>query len=116
MPRVTRGFKARRRRKKILKMAKGYRGARSLCFKQAKETVEKGLCYAYRDRRTKKRLFRRLWIIRINAACRMNDMSYSRFIEGITKAGVAVDRKMLADIAVTDSNAFSSLVETAKSA
>ena len=116
MPRVTRGFKARRRRKKILKMAKGYRGARSLCFKQAKETVEKGLCYAYRDRRTKKRLFRRLWIIRINAACRLNDMSYSRFIEGITKAGVAVDRKMLADIAVTDSNAFSSLVETAKSA
>ena len=116
MPRVTRGFKARRRRKKILKMAKGYRGARSLCFKQAKETVEKGLCYAYRDRRTRKRLFRRLWIIRINAACRLNGMSYSRFIEGITKAGVAVDRKMLADIAVTDSNAFSSLVETAKSA
>ena len=116
MPRVTRGFKARRRRKKILKMAKGYRGARSLCFKQAKETVEKGLCYAYRDRRTKKRLFRRLWIIRINAACRLNDMSYSRFIEGITKAGVAVDRKMLVVIAVTDSNAFSSLVETAKSA
>jgi len=116
MPRVARGFKAHRRRKKILKMAKGYRGARRLCFKQAKETVEKGLCYAYRDRRTKKRLFRRLWIIRINAACRLNGMSYSRFIEGISKAGVAVDRKMLADIAVTDSNAFSSLVETAKSA
>lgn len=116
MPRVTRGFKARRRRKKILKMAKGYRGARRLCFKQAKETVEKGLCYAYRDRRTRKRLSRRLWISRINAACRMNGMSYSRFIEGITKAGVAVDRKMLSYIAVTDSNAFSSLVETAKSA
>jgi large subunit ribosomal protein L20 len=116
MSRVTRGFKARRRRKKILKMAKGYRGARRLCFKQAKETVEKGLCYAYRDRRTRKRLFRRLWIIRINAACRLNGMSYSRFIEGISKAGVAVNRKMLADIAVTDSNAFSSLVETAKSA
>ncbi|MFO8239576.1 MAG: 50S ribosomal protein L20 [Dissulfuribacterales bacterium] len=114
MPRVTRGFKAHRRRKKILNMAKGYRGARRLCFKQAKETVEKGLCYAYRDRKTKKRMFRRLWIIRINAACRLNGMSYSRFIKGITKAGVAVDRKMLADIAVTDLNAFSSLVETAK--
>ncbi|MBW1718697.1 MAG: 50S ribosomal protein L20 [Deltaproteobacteria bacterium] len=98
MPRVTRGFKAHRRRKKILKMAKGYR------------------CYAYRDRRTKKRMFRRLWIIRINAACRLNGMSYSRFIKGINKAGVAVDRKMLADIAVTDSNAFSSLVETAMNA
>ncbi|OPL14404.1 MAG: 50S ribosomal protein L20 [delta proteobacterium ML8_D] len=116
MPRVTRGFKAHRRRKKILNMAKGYRGARRLCFKQAKETVEKGLCYAYRDRKTKKRMFRRLWIIRINAACRLNGMSYSRFIKGITKAGIAVDRKMLADIAVTDLNAFSSLVETAKSA
>jgi len=116
MPRVTRGFKAHRRRKKILNMAKGYRGARRLCFKQAKETVEKGLCYAYRDRKTKKRMFRRLWIIRINAACRLNGMSYSRFIKGITKAGVAVDRKMLADIAVTDLNAFSSLVETAKNA
>jgi large subunit ribosomal protein L20 len=116
MPRVTRGFKARRRRKKILKMAKGYRGARRLCFKQAKETVEKGLCYAYRDRRTRKRLFRRLWIIRINAACRLNGMSYSRFIEGINKAGIAVNRKMLADIAVTDSNAFSSLAKAAKNA
>nr|HDN00836.1 50S ribosomal protein L20 [Deltaproteobacteria bacterium] len=116
MPRVTRGFKAHRRRKKILNMAKGYRGARRLCFKQAKETVEKGLCYAYRDRKTKKRMFRRLWIIRINAACRLNGISYSRFIKGITKAGIAIDRKMLADIAVTDLNAFSSLVETAKGA
>jgi large subunit ribosomal protein L20 len=97
-------------------MAKGYRGARRLCFKQAKETVEKGLCYAYRDRKTKKRMFRRLWIIRINAACRLNGISYSRFIKGITKAGIAIDRKMLADIAVTDLNAFSSLVETAKGA
>ena len=116
MPRVTRGYKAHRRRKKILKMAKGYRGARRLCFKQAKETVEKGFCYAYRDRRNKKRLFRRLWIIRINAACRMNGMSYSRFIEGINKAGIAINRKMLADIAVTDSSAFSSLVKIANSA
>ncbi|NIA09160.1 MAG: 50S ribosomal protein L20 [Nitrospiraceae bacterium] len=114
MPRVRRGFKARRRRKKILNMAKGYWGARSRCFKQAKETVEKGLCYAYRDRKVKKRLYRRLWIARINAACRQNGISYSRFMDGINKAGVAVDRKILAEIAVTDPCAFSSLVETTR--
>jgi len=114
MPRVTRGFKAHRRRKKILNMAKGYRGARSRCFKQAKETVEKGLCYAYRDRRVKKRLYRRLWIARINAACRQNGISYSRFMDGINKAGVAMDRKVLADIAVTDPRVFSSLVKTTR--
>ncbi len=116
MSRVTRGFKARRRRKKILKMAKGYRGARRLCFKQAKETVEKGLCYAYRDRRAKKRQFRRLWIVRINAACRLNGISYSRFMNGMKKTKMAIDRKILADIAVTVSIAFSAIVETAKSA
>ncbi len=114
MPRVTRGFKAHRRRKKILKMARGYRGARSRCFRQAKETVEKGLCYAYRDRRARKRQYRRLWIVRINAACRQNNTSYSRFMDGINKAGIALDRKILADIAVTDPRAFSSLVETAE--
>ncbi len=116
MPRVKRGFKARRRRKKILKQAKGYWGARHRCFKQAKETVEKGLCYAYRDRKAKKRLYRRLWITRINAACRLNDISYSRFMDGLKKAGVETDRKMLANLAVTDPNAFSTLVEMAKSA
>ena len=116
MPRVRRGFKARRRRKKILKQAKGYWGARHRCFKQAKETVEKGLCYAYRDRKAKKRLYRRLWITRINAACRLNDISYSRFMDGLKKAGVETDRKMLANLAVTDPNAFSTLVEMAKSA
>ncbi len=114
MPRVKRGFKARRRRKKILKQARGYWGARHRCFKQAKETVEKGLCYAYRDRKAKKRLYRRLWIARINAACRQHGLSYSRFIGGLTKAGVAVDRKMMADLAVTDPQAFEALVETAR--
>jgi large subunit ribosomal protein L20 len=116
MPRVKRGFKARRRRKKILKLAKGYIGARHRCYKQARETVEKGLCYAYRDRKAKKRFYRGLWIIRINAACRQHDMSYSRFMNGLQKAGVAVDRKMLANLAVTDPVVFSSLVETAKAA
>ncbi len=114
MPRVKRGFKARRRRNKVLKQAKGYWGARHRCFKQAKETVEKGLCYAYRDRRAKKRLYRRLWITRINAACRLNDISYSRFIHGLQKAGVEADRKVLADIAATDPTAFSKLVEMAR--
>ncbi|NDY41285.1 50S ribosomal protein L20 [Dissulfurirhabdus thermomarina] len=116
MPRVKRGFKARRRRRKILLMAKGNRGARRRCFKQAKETVEKGLCYAYRDRRAKKRNFRRLWIVRINAACRANDLSYSRFIGGLNKAGVRIDRKILADLAVTDATAFSTLAGMAKDA
>lgn len=116
MPRVKRGFKARRRRKKILKMAKGYWGARHRCYKQAKETVEKGLCYAYRDRKAKKRAYRRLWIIRINAACRINDISYSRFINGLKKAGVETNRKMLADIAFTDPAAFKALVDIARTA
>ncbi len=116
MSRVKRGFKARRRRKKILKMAKGYWGARHRCFKQAKETVEKGLCYAYRDRRAKKRLYRRLWIARINAACRIHDISYSRFMAGLKKAGVEANRKMLADIAFTDPDAFKALVDIARTA
>ena len=116
MSRVKRGFKARRRRKKILKLAKGYRGARSRCYRQAKDSVEKALCYAYRDRRAKKRSFRRLWITRINAACRMNDISYSKFIGGLSKANIGLDRKILANLAVTQPSAFSALVEKAKAA
>ena len=114
MPRVRRGFKARRRKKKILKLAKGFRGARSRCYRQARDSVEKALCYAYRDRRAKKRSFRRLWITRINAACRLNDISYSRFMGGLAKAKIGVDRKILADLAVTQPKAFSALVEKAK--
>ncbi len=116
MPRVKRGFKARRRRKRVLKLARGYWGARHRCFKQAKETVEKGLCYAFRDRRQKKRLYRRLWIARINAACRLNDMSYSKFMGGLKKAGVDLNRKVLADLAVTDPKAFAAIADKAKSA
>ena len=116
MPRVKRGFKARRRRKKLLKLAKGFRGARSRCYRQAKDSVEKALCYAYRDRRAKKRSYRRLWITRINAACRLNNISYSRFMGGLAKAEIGVDRKILADLAVTEPAAFSSLVEKARAA
>ncbi|MGB9711943.1 MAG: 50S ribosomal protein L20 [Dissulfurimicrobium sp.] len=116
MPRVKRGFKARRRRKKILNMAKGYMGARHRCFKQAKETVEKGLSYAFRDRKVKKRLYRGLWIVRVNAACRQNGLSYSRFIDGLKKAKIDIDRKMLANLAVTDPAAFSALADKAKAA
>ena len=102
------------RRKKILKMAKGYRGTRSRLFKKANESVMKALYYARRDRRAKKREFRKLWIARINAATRANGLSYSRFICGLTKAGVIVNRKMLADLAVNDAAAFAKLVEVAK--
>ncbi len=116
MPRVKRGFKARRRRKKILKLAKGYFGARSRCYKQARAAVEKGLTYAYRDRKVKKRLYRRLWIQRINAACRMHGLSYSRFVNGLKRAGITLNRKVLADLAVTDPKAFSAIVERAKGA
>ncbi len=116
MPRVKRGFKARRRRKKILKLAKGFRGARSRCYRQAKDSVEKALCYAYRDRRQKKRSFRRLWITRINAACRLNGISYSKFINGLSKAKIGLDRKILANLAVTQPDAFKHIVEKAKAA
>ena len=114
MPRVKSGVTAHRRHKKILKLAKGYRGAKSKQFKKANETVMKALYYARRDRRAKKRDFRKLWIARINAAARANGMSYSRFICGLTKAGVAVDRKMLSDIAINDEKAFSEMVKIAK--
>lgn len=116
MPRVKSGVTAHARHKKILKLAKGYRGTRSRLFKKANETVMKALYYARRDRRAKKREFRKLFITRINAAARMNGMSYSRFIAGLTKAGVAVDRKMLADLAVNDMVAFAKFVEVAKNA
>ena len=116
MARVKKGVTAHARHKKILKLAKGYRGTRSRLFKKANETVMKALYYARRDRRAKKREFRKLFITRINVAARMNGMSYSHFIAGLTKAGVAVDRKMLADLAVNDMAAFAKFVEVAKNA
>ena len=105
---------AHRRHKKILKLAKGYKGSKSKQFKKANETVMKALYYARRDRRAKKGVFRRLWIARINAAARANGISYSRMIAGLTKAGVEVNRKMLADLAINDANAFAQLVAVAK--
>ncbi|EGO62402.1 50S ribosomal protein L20 [Acetonema longum] len=114
MPRVKKGVTAHRRHKKILKLAKGYRGSKSTLFKKANETVMKALYYARRDRRAKKRDFRKLWIARINAAARMNQISYSQFMNGLKKAGIEVNRKMLADMAVNDMKAFAQLVATAK--
>ena len=116
MSRVKRGVQANRRHKKVLKAAKGYYGARSKVFRVAKQAVINAGQYAYRDRRVKKRQFRALWIQRINAAARMNGLSYSRMINGLNKAGVAIDRKMLADIAVHDLPAFGQLAEKAKAA
>ena len=114
MARIKVGVTAHARHTKILKLAKGYRGTRSRLFKKANESVMKALFYARRDRRAKKREFRKLWIARINAASRANGMSYSRFIYGLNKANVIVDRKMLADLAVNDAAAFAKLVEVAK--
>ena len=114
MSRVRRGKRGAQRRKKILKLAKGYRGSRSRLFKTAKEAVDKALQYAYRDRRQRKRDFRKLWIVRINAATRLNDMSYSQFMAGLKKANVELDRKILAEVAVSDSAAFSELVALAR--
>ena len=114
MPRVKRGFKARRRHNRILKLAKGYRGAHGRLFRSAVEAVHRGLCYAYRDRKQRKRAFRRLWIIRINAAVRPHGISYSRFMHGLKKANVELDRRVLADLAVHDQNAFGQVVELAK--
>ncbi len=116
MPRVKRGVTAHARHKKILDEAKGYYGARSKVYRVAKQAVIKAGQYAYRDRRQKKRQFRALWIARINAAARLNGLSYSRMIDGLNKANVEVDRKMLADIAVHDAAAFSALAEQAKAA
>ncbi|MBO1927812.1 50S ribosomal protein L20 [Thiomicrorhabdus sp. 6S2-11] len=116
MARVKRGVIARRRHNKVLKAAKGYYGARRKVFRVAKQAVIKAGQYAYRDRRQRKRQFRRLWIARINAAARMNGMTYSRFINGVAKAGIQVDRKVLADIAVHDAAAFAAIAEKAKAA
>lgn len=114
MPRVKRGPRKRIRRSKILKQAKGYWGARSRNYRTAKEAVERALQYAYRDRRTRKRDFRRLWIIRIKAAAESNGMSYSRFIHGLKKSNIALDRKILADIAVHSPQTFLRIVEKVK--
>jgi large subunit ribosomal protein L20 len=108
--RVKRGFKARKRRKKVLKLAKGYRGGRSKLFRTATDAVDKALMYAYRDRRVRKRDFRRLWIARINAAVRMNNLSYSKFIHGLKLAGVELDRKVLAELAISDPLGFAQIV------
>ena len=116
MARVKRGVQARARHKKVLKQAKGYYGGKSRLHRVAKLQVEKSLCYAYRDRRNRKRDFRRLWIARINAASRQNGLPYSRFMHGLTQAGVELDRKILADIAVRDAVAFAQLAEVAKGA
>ncbi|MCL1076838.1 50S ribosomal protein L20 [Parashewanella spongiae] len=116
MPRVKRGVTAHARHKKVLKLAKGYYGARSRVYRVAVQAVTKAGQYAYRDRRQKKRQFRQLWIARINAASRQNGLSYSRFINGLKKASIEIDRKILADIAVFDKVVFATLVEKAKEA
>ena len=116
MARIKVGVTAHRRHKKILKLAKGYRGSKHLLFKKANETVMKALSYARRDRRAKKREFRRLWIARINAAARMNGISYSQMMHGLKVAGVDINRKMLAEMAVNDAAGFAALAEIAKKA
>ena len=113
MARVTRGFKARRRRNKVLKLAKGFRGGRHRLYKTATEAVDRALSYAYRDRRSKKRDFRRLWIARIGAAAKQNGTSYSRLMGGLKKAGVELDRKVLSNMAILDPNGFSQVVKLA---
>ena len=114
--RVKTGTVRRKRHKKILKMAKGFYSGRRKHFRKAKEQVERSLVYAFRDRKQKKRDFRKLWIVRINAACRLNDISYSRFINGLKKAGIELDRKILADLAMNEPEVFASIVEKAKTA
>ncbi|WP_458700592.1 50S ribosomal protein L20 [Sulfurospirillum sp. 1307] len=114
--RVKTGIVRRRRHKKILKLAKGFYSGRRKHFRKAKEQIERSLVYAYRDRRNKKRDFRRLWITRINAACRLNDISYSRFINALNKANIELDRKILADMAMNDPEAFAAVVKQAKAA
>jgi len=116
MPRVKTGTIRRARHKKILKLAKGFYSGRRKHFRKAKEQVERSLVYAFRDRRQKKRDFRKLWIVRINAACRLNDISYSRFMNGLNKAGITLDRKILADMAMNDYASFQTVVASAKAA
>ena len=116
MPRVKRGVTARARHKKVLALAKGYRGRRKNVYRVAKQAVMKAGQYAYRDRRQRKRQFRQLWIVRINAAARENGLSYSKFMNGLKKASINIDRKVLADLAVFDKPAFAAIVEKAKAA
>jgi large subunit ribosomal protein L20 len=114
MPRVKRGTNRRDRRRKVLKLAKGFRATKSKLYRSAKESVDKALGYAYRDRRARKRDFRRLWIVRISAAARAHEMTYSKFMAGLAKAQVGLDRKQLAELAVNDEKAFSELVGVAR--
>ena len=116
MARVKTGVVRRRRHKKLLKLARGFYSGRRKHFRKAKEQLERSLVYAYRDRRQKKRDFRRLWITSINAACRLNDVSYSRFINGLNKANIVLDRKILADMAMNDPEAFAAVAAKAKAA
>lgn len=116
MARVKGGYVTRQRRKRTIKLAKGYYGSKSLKYKMAKQQVMKSYMYAYRDRRQTKRNFRRLWITRINAAARQNGMSYSKFMNGLKKADIEVNRKMLSDIAISDPDSFTALVDQAKEA
>jgi large subunit ribosomal protein L20 len=116
MPRVKTGTVRRARHKKILKLAKGFYSGRRKHFRKAKEQLERSMYYAFRDRKQKKREFRSLWIIRINAACRLNDINYSTFINGLKKAGIELDRKILADMAMNDAAAFTAVVASAKAA
>jgi len=116
MPRAKGGYATRRRRKRVLKLAKGYYGAKHLLYRTAKEQVMNSLAYAFRDRRRRKRDFRKLWITRINAAARLNDLSYSRLVNGLNLASIEVNRKMLADIAVNDPSGFKSICDQAKKA
>ncbi len=112
--RVKRGLAAHRRHKRYLEQAKGYRAGRHKLYRTAREAVERALCYAYRDRKVRKREFRKLWILRINAAARLSGLSYSRFMNGLSKAGIALDRKVLADLAVRQKEDFAKLVDLAK--
>ena len=114
MPRVKGGYTTRQRRKKVLKLAKGYFGSKHTLYKTAHEQVMRSFAYAYRDRKNRKRDFRKLWIQRINAACQLNGMKYSRFVNGLNRAGIDVNRKMLAEMAVNDAKGFAQLVELAK--
>jgi large subunit ribosomal protein L20 len=116
MPRVKRSVHARKKRRKVLEQAKGYWGLKHSSYRLAKEQVEKSLAYAYRDRKAKKRTFRRLWIVRINAAARAHGLSYNQFVAGCRKAGIELDRKVLADLAVSDPAAFGAIAEQAKAA
>ena len=116
MPRVKRAVHAQKKRRKVLEQAKGYFGYKSTHYRYAKEQVEHSLVYAYRDRKNKKRTFRRLWITRINAAARVHGLSYNQFVHGCSKAGIELDRKVLADLAVSDPAAFGAIAEQAKAA